>query len=106
MTLGVGAEGISTKDLETWLSNAFIPIEPSEVFIKKLRARLVRYRGRQPFSAWMVVGAIAMALMLLLTWLGLALRVVLLIMSLLGFMDRRRRGGGRTAVATHRAIEI
>jgi hypothetical protein len=104
--MSVGAKGISTNDLETWLSKAFIPIEPSEVFVRKLRARLIKFHGKQPFSGWMVVGALAMALMLLLTWLGFALRVILLIISLLGFMDRRKRGRSGSAVTAPRAIEI
>lgn len=106
MALGVGAEGISTKDLETWLSRAFIPIEPSELFIRKLRARLFKYHGKRPFSGWMVVGALAMALMLLLTWLGLALRVILLIVSLLGFIDRKKPRGSKKSVSLPKAIEI
>jgi hypothetical protein len=106
MLFRAGAKAISTKDLETWLSNAFVPIEPSEVFIKKLRARLIRYHGKQPFSGWMIVGSFAMALMLLLTWLGFALRIVLLVVSLLGLLDRRKRARGASAISAPSAIEI
>jgi hypothetical protein len=106
MLFRAGARAISTKDLERWLSNAFVPIEPSEVFIKKLRARLIRYHGKQPFSVWMIVGAFAMALMLVLTWFGVALRIILLVLSLLGLMDRRRRGRGAEAITVSSAVEI
>lgn len=106
MMFAAGSKALSTNDLETWLSKAFVPIEPSERFIKKLRAKLVRYHGKQPFSAWVIVGALAMALMLVLTWFGLLLRIFLLVVSLLGFMDRRKRGGSTTSVAAPSAIEI
>ena len=106
MLFAAGSNAISTKDLESWLSQAFVPIEPREVFIKKLRAKLIRYQGKQPFSAWMVVGAFAMALMLILTWFGLLLRILLLVASLLGFMDRRKRGGSARAITASSAVEI
>ena len=106
MFFRAGARAISTKELETWLSNAFIPIEPSEVFVKKLKARLVRYHGKQPFSGWMIVGSFAMALMLLLTWFGVALRIILLLVSLLGLMDRRKRDRSANAIPATGAIEI
>jgi hypothetical protein len=106
MFFGNASGSLSTKELENWLSQAFVPIEPSEVFIRKLRARLVRYHGKRPFSGWVVVGTIAMALMLLLTWFGLALRVILLIVSLLGVRDRRKRKGSDGSMGVPSAIEI
>ena len=105
MSFGSGAKGLPTKELETWLSKSFIPIEPREVFVRKLRARLFKVHGKQPFSGWMVIGALAMALMLLLTWFGLALRIILFIVSMLGLMDRRKRGQARN-MAGPRAVEI
>ncbi len=105
MSFGLGVKGLPTKELETWLSKAFIPIEPREVFVRKLRARLIKVHGKQPFSGWMVIGALAMALMLLLTWFGLALRIILLIASMLGLMDRRKRGRA-SSMAAPIAIEI
>lgn len=106
MSGGSGANSLSTKELELWLSRTFIPFEPRDVFVRKLRARLIKYHGKQPFSGWMVIGAVAMALMILLTWLGLGLRMVLLLLSLLGFKGRRKRGRRHSSVAASGEIEI
>ena len=105
MSVRAGANGLSTKELELWLSRTFTPVEPSDAFVKKLRARLIKYHGKQPFSGWMVIGSIAMALMLLLTWFGLGLRMILLLLSLLGIKDRRKRGRISNSVVVSAAID-
>ena len=105
MSVRAGANGLSTKELELWLSRTFISIEPSDVFVRKLRARLIKYHGKQPFSGWMVLGAVAMALMLLLTWFGIGLRMLLLLLSLRGFKDRRKRGRMSSSVVASGAID-
>ncbi len=105
MSVGAGTNSLSTKELELWLSRTFIPIEPSDVFVRKLRARLIKYHGKQPFSGWMVIGAIAMALMLLLTWFGLGLRMLLLLLSLIGVKDRRKRDRRSNSVVASGAID-
>jgi len=105
MSVRAGANGLSTKEIELWLSRTFIPVEPSDAFVRKLRARLIKYHGKQPFSGWMVIGAVAMALMLLLTWLGIGLRMVLLVFSLLRFKDRRKRGQSNSSVVASAAID-
>ncbi len=89
MTLGGTKELISKKELEHWLAQVFIPVEPSELFIGRLKARLLKYRGKRVFSIWMIIGVVAMVIMLMLTWLGFLLRVFLLLTSL--FVDRRQR---------------
>lgn len=106
MPVHAGTSRLSTKDLESWLSKTFVPIEPSEVFISKLRAKLVKYHGKQPFSGWMIIGAITMSLMLLLTGLGLILRILLLLTGMMGLLNRNKREGGKRAVAAPTAIEI
>jgi hypothetical protein len=87
MGLGASRNAISTKELEQWLSKVFVPVEPSEVFIRRLKARLLKYRGDQVFSVWMVIGVIAMVLMIMLTWMGFLLRIFLILTSL--FLERR-----------------
>ncbi len=79
------------KRLEDWLAQVFVPVEPSDRFVRHLKARLLHYRGNKVVSGWMMLGTLAMILMLVLTWLGIALRVLLLIVGLLGWLDRRRR---------------
>lgn len=105
MSVQAGANGLSSKELELWLSRTFIPIEPSDAFVRKLRARLIKYHGKQPFSGWMVLGAVAMALMLLLTWFGIGLRMVLLLLSLLGLKDHRKRGRMSNSIVATGAID-
>lgn len=91
MSIGSRADRLETKNLENWLSEAFVAVEPSAKFVKRLKGKLIRYHGKKPFSGWVIFGAFAMALMLLLTWLGLALRIILLIFSLIGVLDRKRK---------------
>jgi fatty acid desaturase len=88
MTSGIMKDTISKKELEHWLTQVFIPVEPSEIFIRRLKARLMKYQGDRLFSIWMFVGVLAMVAMIMLTWMGFLLRILLLITGL--FVDRRR----------------
>lgn len=88
MTSGIMKDTISKKELEHWLTQVFIPVEPSEIFIRRLKARLMKYQGDRLFSIWMLVGVLAMVAMIMLTWMGFLLRILLLITGL--FVDRRR----------------
>lgn len=92
MALDRMKKSISTKDLEHWLTQVFIPVEPSELFIRRLKARLLKYRGKHVFSVWMIIGVVAMTLMIMLTWLGFILRIFLILTGL--FSDRRQSSGG------------
>jgi hypothetical protein len=87
---------LSTKDLEGWLSEVFIPVEPSELFIRRLRTRLLKVRGNSVFSLWTFLGVLAMVLMLIITSMGIALRILLLIASLFGLIERRNKSSGKT----------
>jgi hypothetical protein len=88
MSLGPMKDTISKKELEHWLTQVFVPVEPNDVFIRRLKARLLKYQGDRVFSIWMVIGVIAMVFMFMLTWLGFILRIFLLFTSL--FMDKRQ----------------
>jgi len=87
---------LSTKELEGWLSQVFIPVEQCEVFIRRLKTRLLNVRGNNLFSLWTVIGVLAMVLMLILTSLGLALRILLVVASLFGLIEKRRKSSGKT----------
>jgi len=89
MAVGPVKNSISKKEMEHWLAQVFVPVEPSEVFIRRLKARLLKYRGDRVFSIWMVIGVLAMVIMFMLTWLGFLLRVFLLLTNL--FVGRRRQ---------------
>jgi hypothetical protein len=79
-----------------WLSHVFIPVETNELFIRKLKTRLLEVRGDKVFSVWTVIGVLAMVLMLILTSLGFALRILLVVASLFGLIDRRNKTSGKT----------
>jgi hypothetical protein len=79
------------RRLEEWLSQVFVPVEPSARFVRHLKARLLHYQGKSVVSGWMLLGAVAMILVLALALLGIAMRVLLLVAGLLGWLGRRRR---------------
>ena len=81
---------LDRRDLEKMLSTILVPVEPSDIFIHRLKARLINYRGGQVFSGWVVVGVIAMAVLVVLSWLGLLLRLVLLFFGLFRIFERRK----------------
>jgi hypothetical protein len=89
MAVGPVKNSISKRELEHWLAQVFVPVEPSDVFIRRLKARLLKYRGDRVFSIWMLIGVLAMVIMFMLTWLGFLLRVFLLLTNL--FLGRRRQ---------------
>ena len=78
------------KELETWLAQVLVPVEPNPRFLRRLRARLVTYQGGGPFSGWMIVVVLATALLLATTALGLVLRLILGWLNLLGILGRKR----------------
>lgn len=81
---------LSQQDLEEWLETSLVPIEPDATFVRTLKARLIRYSGGKAFSIWMVIGSMAIGLLLILTWLGMLLRAVFLILGLVGLLGDRR----------------
>jgi hypothetical protein len=89
MAVGPVKNSISKRELEHWLAQVFVPVEPSDVFVRRLKARLLKYRGDRVFSIWMLIGVLAMVIMFMLTWLGFLLRVFLLLTNL--FLGRRRQ---------------
>lgn len=91
---------LDRKTLEAKLESVLVPIEPSEKFIGKLQARLIRLRGTGGFSPWMAVVVLATAVLLLATWLSLTLRMVLALLGLLGVASRRWGKGGEKKTAT------
>ena len=78
------------KDLEAWLAQVLIPVEPNPRFLRRLRARLVTYQGGGLFSGWMIVVVLATALLLAITALGLVIRLILGWLHLLGILGRKR----------------
>ena len=80
---------ITRKDIEGWLQEVLIPVEPDERFVRRLRGRLVRVEGGWMSSAWAIVGGVAIATVVLMTLFGLALRLFLSLLSVVGLLERR-----------------
>lgn len=68
-----------------------VPVEPSPAFVRRLRARLVNVQGDRVFSPWVMILVVGAVLILIASWLGLGLRLLLALLSLIGLMERRRR---------------
>ena len=77
--------------LETWLAQVLVPIDPNPAFVKGLHARLLTHRGAGLESPWFLLGVGAAALLLATAWMGLALRVLFLLLSFLGVVQGSRK---------------
>jgi hypothetical protein len=82
----------SDQLLERLLASALVPIEPSPAFASRLHARLVTHRGGGLQSPWFVIGVGAASLLLATAWMGLALRLLFVLLSLLGIVQGSRKG--------------
>jgi hypothetical protein len=83
------------RQLEAWLRNTMTPVEPSARFIRRLRAGLVSYQGTNLIMEWKVIAAIVTLILVTAASLGLALRIILALLSVLGLIHRtRKRDGG------------
>ena len=91
---------LSEKKLEELLSDILVPVDPSVQFIQRLRAQLVTYHGRGPFSIWMVIVVLATVFLLAVTSIGLVIRIFLGWVGLIGLISNRRRMKSETRVAT------
>jgi hypothetical protein len=91
---------LGKRQLESWLEQALVPVEPSARFLKRLRARLVTYHGGRLFSGWMVIVVLASALLLALTLVGVLLRITLAGVALIAALVRRRRRPGQESMVT------
>lgn len=79
----------SRPAIEGLLEAALVPVEPDQRFIRRLKARLVRYEGKGMSPIWAVAAGLAIATLLVVASMGVALRLLLTILSLIG-NDRRR----------------
>jgi len=78
------------RQLEAWLRHTMTPVEPSARFIRRLRAGLVSYQGTSLMMEWKVIAAIVTLILVTAASLGLALRIILAILSVLGIIHRTR----------------
>jgi hypothetical protein len=87
----LGKAKLDRKKIEDWLEQSLVPIEPNPEFVRELHARLVTIRGNQVLSPWMLILVLASVMILIATWLGLGLRILLGLLGLVGLMERKRR---------------
>ncbi len=100
MEAGRGGKRLEKKQLEAWLAQVLVPVEPNPRFLRRLRARLVIYQGRGLFSGWMMVVVLATALLLAITMLGLLIRLLLGWLNLIGMIGRKKRGSVESHTVT------
>lgn len=87
---GVAGMAFSEEQIEGWLQRVLIPVEPSPQFVNRLRGRLVHVRGERGANLWTLV-VVGVGLMLIAAaWMGLALRLVLALIGVIGVYSHRR----------------
>ncbi|MGD2057915.1 MAG: hypothetical protein PVF85_05325 [Anaerolineales bacterium] len=84
------------EDIERMLGEILVPVSPSDTFLRRLRARLVVYRGKNPFNPWTFVVLLATMVLILVAGFGLLLRALIGWVGLLGLLDQRRRRNSNT----------
>ena len=62
--------------LESLLADVLVPVEPSPKFTKRLRARLVNYRGGRPFSGWTAIVVVASVILMAAGMIGMVIRII------------------------------
>ncbi len=84
------SEQFSTEELERLLSRALVPVEPSDIFVSKLRGSLVKIHGKKPLNIWTGLAFAASFLLLLAMSLGVMLRFLLTGIGLVNLLARRQ----------------
>lgn len=82
---------IERKQLEEWLQQALVPVEPSAKFINHLKGRLVVYRGKGVPTTWVLVSAFLTIIFILVAAIGLTVRLLLMWMNIITIAQNRRR---------------
>jgi hypothetical protein len=91
MLAGRRSVKMERNELEAWLTQVLVPVEPNPRFLKRLRARLVVYQGGGLFSGWMILVVLATALLLAITALGLLVRLIVGWLNLLRLFEKKHR---------------
>jgi hypothetical protein len=80
----------SEEQIEGWLKRVLVPVEPSPQFINRLRGRLVHVRGERGINLWTMVVLGVGLLLVVSAWMGLALRLLLALIGVIGVYSQRR----------------
>jgi hypothetical protein len=100
----LGRSKLDRKAIEDWLEKSLVPIEPNPEFVRNLRARLVTIRGNQVLSPWMLILVLASVMILIATWFGFGLRILLGLLGLIGMTERKRRQLAAEVVPSDQAL--
>ncbi len=87
---GIPSSALTQQRLEQLLQAALVPVEPSQHFLHRLRARLVDFRQRGP-SGWVLVAAAGTILMLVGATFAVGLRMILIAVGLVSLLTAARR---------------
>jgi hypothetical protein len=82
---------LERKQLENWLQELLVPVEPSAQFIERLKARLVVYQGRGVPTTWVLVSAFLTLVFIFVAAIGLAIRLLLMWLNIVSITQNRRR---------------
>src|SRR5512147_565533 len=93
--MSASAGRLKMNELESWLQRVLVPVEPSARLAQKLKARLVTLRRSGPADGWMILGLVLTVVVLLVAWMGIALRVALGLLALLGLVKGGQRQKSR-----------
>ncbi len=91
MTITGRRPRLSIEQLESWLGNVLVPVEPSTEYPRFLRARMVNFRGQGLPSAWVAVAVLGTSVLLAAGAVGFLLRLMLGLFGLLAVLSRRSR---------------
>jgi hypothetical protein len=89
---GVFGMAFSEEQLEGMLRQVLIPVEPSPQFVKRLQGRFVHVRGGSGPTVWTLVVVGVGIMLVAAAWMGLALRLVLALIGMLGLLGQRKAG--------------
>lgn len=87
------------EKLEAWLQEALVPVEPKSGFVRRLRARLVDYRGRGTFSPWMLLAVLGAVGLFLIAVVSAVMRLIAGVFGVVMALQRRRQGRTRSPSA-------
>jgi hypothetical protein len=82
---------IERRELEAWLQQVLVPVEPSAQFIRRLKANLVVYRGKGIPTTWIFLSAFLTIIFILVAAIGLVVRLLLMWLNILNIAQNRRR---------------
>lgn len=82
---------IERRQLESWLQDIFIPVEPNDQFVRHLKAKLVVYKGKGVPTTWVLLSAFLTLVFIAVAAVGLVVRILLVWMNIINITQNRRR---------------